>query len=163
MSTFLDLLVMATASSSALIGIAAVKRLNKVIDLPESKEETIPQTITLKSPKLIAPSIIPFEEFDEKGLSLTLENIGGDLIYQGISIQEHNELRVEYFPEFESPNMQYIPSGQPLRFLLKGPYENATFHFSIIYSDHTGNTYSQRIAGWGVESPLLESPLELCA
>ncbi len=165
MSTLLDLFLMATASSSALVGVAMLTRMNKETFLPENPSDDIPfpQMLNLQSPKLVAATLEPFQEFDEEGLSLSLENIGGDLIYQGISIQEDNELRVEYFPEFESPNMNFIPSGQPLRFLLRGSYENATFHFSVIYTDHKGNTYSQKVAGWGLERPLLEVPLELCA
>ena len=165
MSSYLDLLVMATVSSSALIGIATVKRLHKSTDTPEVPEEAPGSAYgsTSNTPQLVSPGLAPFHECDEQGLSLSLHNIGGDLVFQGISIQEHNELRVEFFPEYESQHMNLIPSGQALRFLLKGNYESATFHFSIIYSDVHGNTFSQKVAGWGVEPPLLEQPLELSA
>ena len=165
MFTLLDFALLASVGTSTLIGVVVAKRFNKESSFSESSADEVPtpRTLHIEPPRLVSPVLTPFEEYDETGISLTLDNMGGDLIFQGISIQEHNELKVAYFPDFESPNMHFVPSGKPIRFLLKGPYENATFHFSVIYCDHKGNTYSQKVAGWGLERPLLESPLELCA
>ena len=156
---WLDILVITVVGCTVVAGVFTLRRLpleeaSPSSDSTLSLEENIP-------PHLVSDSIELEEgDRDEAALRLSLLNKGRELIFRSISIQDGNELKVYY----EANGPHTTSSSQALKFYLKGRQaEKRTYHFNVIYSDQKGNTYSQGVAGWGKERPLIEEPMLIVA
>ena len=156
---WLDLLVIMVVGCTVIAGVFTLRKL--------SAEGASTGTIkALRPEEHIPPHLVPESvelaegNQEEAALRLSLLNKGRKLIFRSISIQDGNELKV-FYDEDRNPS---AASDQALRFYLRGQQaEKCTYHFNVIYSDQRGNTYSQGIAGWGKERPLIEEPLLIVA
>lgn len=167
---WLDVLVALAAGLSVMIGLVSTW---KTMGQSQSDEGEQPGTSPLQAvgqarsdlaiPPQLGAARVALQTIarGEAVLELSLVNVGKPLMMHSISIQEDNELEVEWSTGESYPD-DGIQPGHPISFRLRGhDAEDSTYHFRVIYSDPEGNTYSQGIAGWGSETPIVETPLQI--
>ncbi len=90
---------------------------------------------------------------------LQLENQGKTLLLDEIRTGDNNELEILVEPPLKASGAHIYGPKSRLSLILKGEKVIfKTYDFSLLYHNHDGQVFRQKIAGLGNEFPIIEAP-----